>query len=121
MGLVWTGEDEVETVVTAWEASAAFAADAEEAVIAALFSALVVALAQGQGSATRTRWAEGLVDANGDRCAPVVAQAVMRLASESIIMRTELSQVANGPTDAENDAAADGDAYDMAANLEAAH
>ena len=121
MGLTWTGEDEMETVITAWEATAAFAGDAEEAVVAALFSSLIEALAQGQGSATRTRWAELLVDANGDRCAPVVSQAIMRLASESQHMRRELSLVAGGPTAAENDEVGDGDNYDLAANLEAAH
>ena len=122
MGLAWTGEDEMETVVTAWEASAAFAADAEEAIVAALFASLVEALYAGQVSGNdRTRWAEDLVDANGDRCAPVVAQAIMRLASEAHIMRREIRQVANGPTNAECDAAADGDVYDLAANLEPAH
>ena len=122
MGLTWTGEDEIETVVTAWEATAAFATDAEEAVVATLFSALVEALFNGQVSGnTRTRWAELLVDANGDRCAPVVSQAIMRLASEAQHMRRELSLVASGPTAAENDAAGDGDTYDLAANLEPAH
>ncbi len=122
MGLVWTGEDEVETAITAWEATAAFAADAEEAVVASLFSALVEALFNGQTNGNaRTRWAEALVDANGDRCAPVVSQAIMRLASEATHMRRELSLVANGPTAAEAGAAGDGDAYDLAANVEPAH
>ncbi len=122
MGLAWTGEDEVDTVIAAWEATAAFAADAEEAVVAALFSALIEALFNGQASGNaRTRWAELLVDANGDRCAPVVSQAIMRLASESQHMRRELSLVANGPTAAQNDAAGDGDAYDLAADLAPAH
>ena len=122
MGLVWTGEDEMETVVTAFEATAAFAADAEEAVVAALFASLVEALYAGQvGGNTRSRWAEDLVDANGDRCAPVVSQAIMRLATEAHIMRRELRQVANGPTNAEADAAADGDAYDLATDLLPAH
>ena len=121
MGLVWTGEDEMETVVTAWEASAAFAADAQEAVVAALFSSLIEALYQGQTSGNaRTRWAELLVDANGDRCAPVVSQAIMRLASESHIMRREIRQVANGPTNQENEDAYEGDAYDIT-DLEPAH
>lgn len=121
MGLTWTGEDEVETVITAFEASAAFAGDAEEAVVAALFYALVEALFQGQSSTTRTRWAESLVDANGDRCAPVVGTVIMELATKAAIMRGELSRVSSGPTTAEALAAANGDAYDMATNLERAH
>ncbi len=122
MALAWTGEDEMDTVVAAWEASAAFAPDAEEAVVAALFASLIEALYAGQVSGnTRSRWAEDLVDSNGDRCAPVVAQAIMRLASEAHIMRREIREVANGPTNAECDAAADGDAYDLATDLLPAH
>ncbi len=122
MGLAWTGEDEVDTVIAAWEATAAFAADAEEAVVAALFSALVEALYAGQVSGNaRTRWAELLVDANGDRCAPIVSNMIMNLATQAHMMRSELASVANGPTAAEADAAADGDAYDLAANLTPAH
>ena len=121
MGLVWTGEDEMETVIGAWEASAAFAGDAEEAVVAALFSSLIEVLAQAQASTnTRTRWAESLVDSNGDRCAPVVAQAIMRLASEAHIMQVEIRQVASGPTDQQNEDAWEGDAYDVD-NLTPAH
>ncbi len=122
MGLAWTGEGEVDTVITAFEATAAFAADAEEAVVAALFAALVEALYAGQvaGNA-RTRWAEDLVDANGDRCAPIVASVIMDLATKAHLMRSELASIANGPTAAEADAAADGDNYDLAANLERAH
>ena len=121
MGLVWTGEDEVETVVTAFEATAAFAADAEEAVIASLFAALIEGLYQGQvaGNA-RTRWAEDLVDANGDRCAPIVSSVIMDLATKAHLMRSELASVANGPTAAEAEAAMEGDAYDVT-NLERAH
>ena len=121
MGLVWTGEDEVETVITAWEATAAFAADAEEAVVAGLFSALVEALYRGQteGNA-RTRWAELLVDANGDAIAPVAASMIMDLATKARIIRTELSQVANGPTAQESEDAYEGDVYDIT-NLEQAH
>ena len=122
MGLVWTGEDEMETVITAWEATAAFAGDAEEAVVASLFSALIEALFNGQVSGNaRTRWAELLVDANGDRCAPIVSQAIMRLATEAQHMRRELSLVDSGPTAAEADEIGDGDNYDLAANLEPAH
>ncbi len=122
MALTWTGEDEVETVIAAWEATAAFAAHAEEAVVATLFAALVEALYQGQvaGNA-RTRWAESLVDSNGDRCAPIVSNMIMTLATQAHMMRSELAQVTSGPTAAEALAAADGDGYDMAANLEAAH
>lgn len=121
MGLAWTGEDEMETVIAAWEASAAFADHAQEAVVAALFSSLIEALHQGQVSGNdRTRWAELLVDANGDRCAPVVAQNIMRLATEAHIMRREIRQVANGPTDVENEAAYEGDGYDIT-DLEPAH
>ena len=122
MGLTWTGEGEMETVITAWEASAAFAVDDEGAVVAALFASLIEALYAGQNSGVaRSRWAEDLVDANGERCAPVVSQAIMRLATEAHIMRRELRQVASGPTNAETDDAADGDTYDHAANLAAAH
>ncbi len=121
MGLAWTGEDEVDTVIAAWEATAAFAADAEEAVIAALFAALVEGLYQGQvaGNA-RTRWAEDLVDANGDRCAPIVSNMLMTLATQAHMMRSELASVANGPTAAEAEAAMEGDEYDSS-NLERAH
>jgi hypothetical protein len=121
MGLVWVGEDEVETVITAFEATAAFVLDDEEAVVAGLFGALVEALFQAQESANaRVRWAELLVDANGDRCAPVVSQAIMRLATESHIMRNELGKVANGPTAQESEDAYEGDVYDIT-NLAPAH
>ncbi len=120
MGLTWTGEDEMETVVTAWEATAAFAADAQEAVVAALFSSLIEALFQGQSSTTRTRWAELLVDSNGDKIAPVSAQAIMRLATEAKIIRSELNQVASGPTAQNNEDSYEGDNYDIT-DLEAAH
>lgn len=122
MGLTWTGEDEMETVITAWEASAAFSVDDPEAVVAALFASLIEALYAGNVSGNdRVRWAEALVDSNGDRIAPVVSQAIMRLASEAHIMRRELREVASAPTNAEADAAADGDNYDMAANLTPSH
>lgn len=121
MALTWTGEDETETVIAAWEATAAFAADAEEAIVASLFSALVEALYQGQVSGnTRVRWAELLVDSDGNRCAPVVSQVLMELATKSHILRNELGRVASGPTAAESKAMADGDEYDMA-NLAPAH
>ena len=121
MGLSWTGEDEMDTVIAAWEATAAFAADAQEAVVAALFSSLIEALFQGQTSGNaRTRWAELLVDANGDTCAPIVSQAIMRLASEAQHMRRELSLVASGPTAQEAEDAYEGDAYDIT-DLEPAH
>ena len=121
MGLVWTGEDEFETVITAWEATAAFAVDAQEAVVAALFGALIEALHQGQVSGNaRTRWAELLVNADGDVCAPIVSQAIMRLASESGHMRRELSEVASGPTSQEMEDAYEGDVYDIT-DLEPAH
>ena len=120
MGLVWTGEDEMDTVVAAWEATAAFAADSEEAVVAALFSALIEALFQGQGSGTRTRWAELLVDANGDVCAPVTAQTIMDLSTKAHIIRSELENVDSGPTAQESEDAYEGDNYDIT-NLERAH
>lgn len=123
MGIAWTGEDEMETVVAAWEATAAFAADAQEAVVAALFSSLIEALFVGQtgaNSTTRTRWAELLVDANGDPIAPIAAQAIMRLATEAKYIRGELNQVANGPTAQENEDCFEGDGYDIT-DLEAAH
>ena len=121
MALTWTGEDEVDTVIAAWEATAAFAADAEEAIVAALFGALVEALYQGQVSGnTRVRWAELLVNSGGDRCAPVTAQVIADLATKAHILRNELNAVASGPTLANLKDAADGDAYDMA-NLAPAH
>lgn len=121
MALAWTGEGEMDTVIAAFEATAAFAADAEEAVVASLFGALIEALYQGQVSGNaRVRWAELLVDANGDRCAPVLAQCIMDLATKAHILRNELSKVASGPTAAEMNAAAEGDEYDTA-NLAPAH
>ena len=121
MGIAWTGEDEVETVIAAFEATAAFAADAEEAVVATLFAALVEALYQGQVAGNgRTRWTELLVDANGDRCAPIVSSVIMDLATKAHLMRSELASVANGPTAAEANAAMEGDNYDSA-DLERAH
>lgn len=121
MGLVWTGEGEVETVITAWEATGAFAADDEEAVVAALFCALVEALYQGQVSGNaRDRWAENLVNAAGDRCAPVVSMAIMDLATKAHIMRGELNAVAAGPTLQNMEDAWEGDVYDIT-NLEPAH
>jgi len=121
MGLTWTGEDEVETVITAWEATAAFAADAEEAVVAALFGALVEALFQAQESANaRVRWVEALVDANGDRCAPVTSMMVMEMATKAHIMRNEINRVATGPTNQNNEDAWEGDAY-VVTNLAPSH
>ncbi len=122
MAIAWTGEGEMETVITAWETSAAFDTDDSEAVVAALFASLIEAMYAGNVSGNaRNRWAEDLVDSNGDRCAPVVSQAIMRLATEAHIMRRELREVANGPTNAEMDAAADGDTYDMATNNTPSH
>ncbi len=122
MGLTWTGEDEMETVITAWEATAAFAADADEAVVAALFSSLIEALFTSQETSTvRTRWAELLVDANGDAIAPIASQAIMRLATEAKYIRAELNQVANGPTAQENEDAFEGDAGADVATLERSH
>lgn len=116
MGLVWSGEDEVETVVTAFEATAAFAADDEEAIVAALFGALVEALYQAQVSGNAVdRWAEDLVNAGGVRCAPVCASAIMNLATQAHIMRGELNNVATGPTLANLLDAAQGDVYDATA------
>ncbi len=121
MALTWTGEDEIETVIAAFEATAAFAADAEEAVVATLFAALVEALYQGQVSGNaRTRWAEDLVDSNGDRCAPIVSNMIMTLATQAHMMRSELASIASGPTAAEANAAMEGDNYDSA-DLEKAH
>ncbi len=121
MAIAWTGEDEIETVIAAFEATAAFAAHAEEAVVATLFAALVEALYQGQISGNaRTRWAESLVDSNGDRCAPIVASVIMDLATKAHMMRSELASIASGPTAAQAQAAYEGDGYD-ATNLEAAH
>ncbi len=103
MAIAWTGEDEVETVIAAWEATAAFAAHAEEAVVATLFAALVEALYQGQIAGNgRTRWAESLVNSDGDRCAPIVSAVIMDLATKAHMMRSELTQVANSPTSAEH-------------------
>ncbi len=120
MAIAWTGEDEIETVIAAWEATAAFAAHAEEAVVATLFSSLIEALYQGQSSTTRTRWAELLVDSNGDKIAPVAAQAIMHLATNAKVIRSELNQVASGPTAQNNEDAFEGDGYDIT-DLEAAH
>lgn len=121
MALAWTGEDEMDTVIAAFEASAAFDAHDEEAVIAALFAALIEGLYQGQVAGNgRTRWTELLVDANGDRCAPITSAIIMDLASKAHMVRSELASVANGPTAAEANAAMEGDEYDSA-DLEAAH
>lgn len=121
MGLVWTGEDEVETVITAWEGTTAFAGDAEEAVTAALFSALIEALFQAQESTNaRVRWAESLNNAAGDRVAPVAAAALMDLATKAHIIRNELSQVNLGPTNQNNEDAWEGDVYNVT-NLAPVH
>jgi hypothetical protein len=121
MALTWTGEDEVETVIGAWEATSAFATDDPEAVVAALFSALVEALFQGQNSGNpRVRWAEALVNSDGDRCAPITAMEIMNLATKAHLIRAELAQVASGPTAAQANAAAEGDNYDTA-SLAPAH
>ncbi len=120
MAITWTGEDEMETVVTAWEATAAFAAHAEEAMVAALFSSLIEALYNGQSSTTRTRWAELLVNSDGDKIAPVAAQAIMHLATNAKTIRGELNQVASGPTAQNNEDSYEGDGYDIT-DLEAAH
>lgn len=121
MALTWTGEDEIETVATAWEATAAFTQDDPDAVIATLFGAIVEAMAQAQESGnTAVRWAEALVDSNGDNCAPVTAYMVMELATKAHIMRGEIGQVASGPTAQENEDAFEGDTYDVA-NLAPAH
>ncbi len=121
MGLAWTGTDEIETVVTALEATTAFAVDDEEVIVATLFAALIEALYQGQVSGNaRVRWAELLVDANGDRCAPITSAIIMDLATKAHMVRSELASVTNGPTAAQALEAAEGDGY-TAANFGPAH
>ncbi len=121
MAVTWIGEGEVETVITALEATTAFAVDDEEAVVAALFYALVEALYQGQVSGnTRSRWAEDLVNSSGDRCAPIVSAMLADLATKAHIMRGEFGAVSGGPTNAEANLAAEGEVYDTA-NLAPAH
>ncbi len=121
MALTWTGEDEVDTVVATWEATAALAADDPEAPLLALISAANEAIFQAQNSGnTRLRFAELLVDSGGARCAPVFAQFLANWAAISHVIRNELGKVASGPTAAENQAAYEGDAYSVA-NLQPVH
>ncbi len=121
MALAWVGDAAVETVITRFEASTAFEVHDEEVVDAALFAALMEALYQGQvGGNGRTRWAELLVDANGDRCAPITSAIIMDLATKAHLIRSELASVVGGPTAAENEAAYEGTNYDIT-DLEAAH
>ena len=121
MGLAWVGDASVETVIAAFEASAAFAADDEEAVVATLFAALMEALYQGQVSGNaRTRWTELLVDSNGDRCAPITSAIIMDLATKAHLVRSELASIASGPTAAEAEAAYEGTNYDIT-DLKPAH
>ncbi len=121
MALAWADDGSIETVIAAFEASAAFAPHAEEAVVATLFAALMEALYQGQVAGNgRTRWAEALVDSNGDRCAPITSAIIMDLATKAHLVRSELSSVASGPTSAEANTIMEGTNYDSA-DLEAAH
>ena len=121
MAFVWSGNTELETVITAFEASDAFAAHDEEAVVATLFAALMEALYQGQVSGNaRTRWTELLVDSTGARCAPITSAIIMDLATKAHLVRSELASVVSGPTAAQNEAVYEGTVYDIT-DLEPAH
>lgn len=121
MALAWTGEDEVDTVVGAWEATTALAADDPEAPLLALISAANEAIFRAQTSGNaRLRFAELLRDANANPVAPVFAQFLADWAAKAHIFRNELGKVANAPNAAQNEAAYEGDAYD-AANLQPVH
>lgn len=73
--------------------------DAEESIILTMFAALVEATfaAQTSGNA-RNRLAELMLNAAGDRVAPVCSQFLMDLASKAPIMRNEILQAFAGLT-----------------------
>lgn len=121
MAIAWAGTAAVETVIAKFEATAAFGADAEEAVVATLFAALMEALYRGQVNGQgRTRWTELLVDSDGNRCAPITSAIIMDLATKAHLVRSELASINGGPTAQENENAYEGTNYDIV-DLEAAH
>ncbi len=100
MGLAapYTGEAALDAVMDRIEPEAGID-NAEESVILGIFAALVEALfaAQTSGNATN-RLAELMINAAGDRVAPVCSAVIMDLASKAPIMRNEILQSFAGPT-----------------------
>lgn len=101
LGAAYVGEAQLTIVAERIEPEAGID-DAEESIILAIFATLVEAMfaAQTSGNATN-RLAELMINAAGDRVAPVCSQFLMDLASKAPIMRNEILQAFAGLTVAE--------------------
>lgn len=111
LGAAYQGEAEVDACADQFE-PADNIDDAEEAVFLGYLSGLIEAVWQAQNSGNaRNRLAERLVDANGVRVAPNIAELLTWIASRVNHLRQELRNVAETPTDAER-LATDGDNHD---------
>ncbi len=121
MGLaaIYAGEAEVDVCADQFE-PADDIDNAEEAVFLGYLSGLIEAVWQAQNSGNaRNRLAERLVDANGIRVAPNVAELLTWIGSRANHLRQELRLVDDAPTDGER-LATDGDNHDWT-NLGAVH
>lgn len=101
LGAPYIGEAELDAVMDRIEPEAGID-NAEESMILGIFACLVEALfaAQTSGNA-RNRLAELMLNAAGDRVAPVCSAVLMDLASKAPIMRNEILQSFAGLTVAE--------------------
>ena len=107
MGLAnaYVGEGEISAVADRIEPEVGITGtvDADEkAVFLSIFATLVEAVFAAQASANATvRLGELMLNAAGDRVAPVCSQFLMDLASKAPIMRNEILQAFAGLTTAE--------------------
>ena len=101
LGVAYTGESELNAVMDRIEPEAGID-DAEESMILGLFAAFIEALwaAQTEGNA-RNRLAEFMINAAGDRVAPVTSAVIADLASKAPIIRNEILSSFAGLTIAE--------------------
>ena len=98
LGSAYTGEAAIDAVADRIEPEVGID-DAEESVILALFAAVVEGLFQAQESGNATnRLGELLLDANGDRNAPIATAALRDLAINAKFIRAELLNTVAGLT-----------------------
>ncbi len=101
LGVAYTGEAELDAVMDRIEPEAGID-NAEESMILGIFAALIEAIwaAQTSGNA-RNRLAESMINAAGDRVAPVTSAVLADLASKAPIIRNEILSTFAGLTIAE--------------------
>lgn len=113
LGAPYTGEGELSTVMDSFVALA-LVDNAEESVLLGILSCLIEAVCQAQDSAVATnRLAERLVDANGNRIAPVISRLLVEIGTSCHIMRQELRAYNGAASDAQR-LATDGEAHNWA-------